>query len=108
MRRLLHSMGYRFRLHRKDLPGTPDIIFPSRKKIIFVHGCFWHGHNCKKGQLPKTRIEYWKDKIARNSERDCRNIDQLRVLGWDVNVVWQCELTDKDELARRLALFLAE
>jgi DNA mismatch endonuclease (patch repair protein) len=107
LRSLIHKMGYRFRLHRKDLPGTPDIVFPGRKKIILVHGCYWHGHNCSKGRLPKTKLEYWEPKIARNRKRDEENSTNLKNLGWDVLTVWQCELKDPGLLIERLTEFLA-
>ena len=83
VRRLLHRMGYRYRLHRKDLPGRPDIAFGSRRKAVFVHGCFWHGHGCAKGRLPKSRLDYWQPKIAQNVERDRTKREQLEALGWD-------------------------
>jgi DNA mismatch endonuclease (patch repair protein) len=107
VRRLLHSMGYRFRLHRKDLPGTPDIVFPSRQKAVFVNGCFWHGHGCKIGQPPKTRADFWLSKLERNRARDHRNIDDLQRLGWKALVVWQCETRDPERLAATLGRFLA-
>ncbi|CAN0579472.1 unnamed protein product, partial [Laminaria digitata] len=81
VRRLLHSFGYRYRLHRKELPGKPDIVFPSRKKAVFVHGCFWHWHGCPKGQLPKSRLDYWQPKLAKNVERDRTKKEQLESLG---------------------------
>lgn len=108
VRSLLHKLGYRFRLHRKDLPGSPDIVFPSRKKVVFVHGCFWHGHGCSKGKLPKSRIEYWQPKIARNSQRDAENILQLNNLGWNVLILWQCELRNFDETTNKLVEFLGK
>jgi len=93
VRSLVHRLGYRFRLHRKDLPGKPDLVFPSRKKIIFVHGCFWHGHDCARGnRSPKTNTEYWVEKIRRNTERDACHQAELKAIGWDVLVVWECEL----------------
>ena len=106
VRRLLHRLGYRYRLHRRDLPGTPDIVLPGRRKIILVHGCFWHGHGCKKGRLPKSKPEYWGPKIARNRERDAEKQRALRDLGWDVLAVWQCEVADEAILAERLTQFL--
>jgi DNA mismatch endonuclease (patch repair protein) len=106
VRQLLHAMGYRFRLHRRDLPGTPDIVFPKKRKVIFVNGCFWHGHNCSKGQLPKSRIDYWKDKIDRNCERDKKNSDELAELGWKTLTLWQCELVDMHLLSNRISAFL--
>ena len=106
VRKLLSAQGYRYRLHRKGLPGRPDIVFPGRCKAIFVHGCFWHGHRCKKGRLPKTRLRYWKPKIAVNKKRDARNLVALRRSGWNVLVVWQCELKNGETLMRKLKTFL--
>lgn len=106
VRRLLHRLGYRFRLHRKDLPGRPDIVFSPRKKVIFVHGCFWHGHGCSKGQLPKSKLEYWAPKISSNKERDKKQIMQLKKLGWKVCVVWQCEIEFTEELQQKLKEFI--
>lgn len=106
IRSLLHNLGYRFRLHRKDLPGTPDIVFPGRKKIIFVHGCFWHGHSCSKGKLPKSKTEFWSSKVRRNQERDDQNLSQLNHQGWNTMVVWQCELRDKETLTKKIIEFL--
>lgn len=106
VRSLLHRLGYRFRLHRKDLPGTPDIVFPSRRIALFVHGCFWHGHGCRIGQLPKSRLDYWKPKIEANAERDRRKQAALTSEGWRVAVVWQCELADKEALTEKLRSIL--
>ena len=106
VRRLLHCLGYRFRLHRKNLPGKPDIVFPSRRKVIFVHGCFWHAHGCKIGRPPKSRPEFWGPKLARNRARDEQQADELKKAGWDVETVWQCETKDLDLLAERLGKFL--
>ena len=107
VRRLLYSLGYRYRLYRKDLPGKPDIVFPGRKKIIFVHGCFWHGHNCKRGaREPKTNVEYWRQKIARNKARDKEHKKKLKKAGWDVMVVWECQLKDENRLVGMLVTFL--
>ena len=93
VRKMLHAQGYRYRLHRSDLPGSPDLVFPARKKIIFVNGCFWHGHSCKNGaRMPKKNTEYWEPKIARNVERDSTNLRELTSLGWEVLTVWECEL----------------
>ena len=100
------QLGYWYRLHRKDLPGKPDIAFMSRRKAIFVHGCFWHGHDCPKGRLPTSRIDYWKPKLNGNSERDRRTEEALCSLGWSVLVIWQCETTAREALARRLHSFL--
>lgn len=104
VRRLLHSLGYRFRLHRKDLPGKPDIVLPKYKKVIFVHGCFWHLHRCK--ELPKSNIDYWKEKLDENKRRDRRNRNRLKKIGWDVLVVWECWTKDKDKLTKKLLSFL--
>jgi DNA mismatch endonuclease (patch repair protein) len=106
VRKALFAAGYRYRLHRKDLPGKPDIVFPSRKKAIFVHGCFWHGHGCSKGKLPKSRIGYWGPKIEANRQRDDRNVEFLQAAGWDVLVVWQCELADRIAAFERIARFV--
>ena len=93
VRSFIHSMGYRFSLHRKNLPGKPDIVLPHHKKIILVHGCFWHMHNCKNGRAkPETRTKFWQDKRAGNKERDRRNILALKKLGWEVLVVWECQV----------------
>lgn len=109
VRRLLHGMGYRYRLHRKDLPGTPDIVFGPRRKVIFIHGCFWHGHSCPRGsRLPATNTEYWSDKIQRNVLRDAGQMERLRRSGWDVLVLWECGLADEAALAGKLAAFLDE
>lgn len=106
VRRLLHSLGYRFRLHRGDLPGTPDIVFPSRRKIVFVHGCFWHAHGCRIGRPPKSRPEFWLPKLERNRAKDDRNRRQLRALGWSVLTVWQCQTKAEEKLRQRLISFL--
>lgn len=93
LRSLLHRAGFRFRIHKKDLPGKPDIVFPGRRKVIFVHGCFWHQHpQCREGRLPGTRQDYWKPKLARNVVRDAATISKLRDLGWDVLVIWECQI----------------
>lgn len=102
VRTLLHGMGYRFRLHREDLPGTPDIVMPGRNLVIFVHGCFWHGHSCKVDKMPKSKTEYWNPKIEANRERDLRKARKLRRMGWRVLTVWECELRSPDKLRRRL------
>jgi DNA mismatch endonuclease, patch repair protein len=107
VRSLTHRMGYRFRLHRKDLPGKPDLVFPRLLKALFVHGCFWHGHNCARGsRAPKTNAEYWRAKISRNSRRDAANIEALRAKGWKAAVIWECELKKPKLVARRLKGFL--
>ena len=95
VRRQLHSMGYRYRLHRRDLPGKPDLVFPARRKIIFVHGCFWHQHAdpaCRIARRPKSNREYWMPKLERNVARDAENRARLRELGWKVHVIWECEV----------------
>ena len=93
VRKLLSAMGYRYRLHSGKLPGTPDIVFPGRKKVIFIHGCFWHGHSCKRGgRIPKTNVAYWRSKIAHNAARDARHLMELRRIGWKVKVVWECQI----------------
>lgn len=106
VRRLLHRGGYRYRLHRKDLPGRPDIVFPGRRKAIFIHGCFWHGHECNKGKLPKSRTEYWTTKIKANQDRDARVISRLEDDGWQTLTVWQCELKHLDATEGILREFL--
>lgn len=109
VRRLLHRAGFRFRLHRKDLPGSPDIVFPTRHKVIFVHGCYWHGHEgCPKARLPRSRVNYWAAKIWANSRRDRARMRQLRKLGWKPFVVWQCQLRRPEPLLRRVTRFLEE
>lgn len=108
VRRLVYSLGYRYRLHRKDLPGKPDLVFAGRRKVIFVHGCFWHGHDCKRGaRLPKTNVEYWVQKIARNKKRDKEHEMTLTNARWDVLVVWECQLRDEKRLSETLMAFLA-
>jgi DNA mismatch endonuclease (patch repair protein) len=106
VRRLLHGLGYRYRLHTKKLPGKPDIVFPGRKKAIFVHGCFWHGHGCTKGQLPKSHRDYWGPKLMTNKARDAEQVIALQSLGWSVLTVWQCETTISTTLTRRLVRFI--
>jgi len=103
VRSILHRLGFRFRLHRRDLPGTPDIVMPGRSAVVFVHGCFWHGHRCKVGKMPKSRVAYWEAKIAANRARDARVRRKLRGLGWKVVVVRECELGHLDALRVRLA-----
>jgi DNA mismatch endonuclease (patch repair protein) len=107
VRRLLHAMGYRYRLHRKDLPCKPDIVFPARRKVIFIHGCFWHGHDCKRGaRLPKSNREYWRKKIARNMERDRRCLSDLAKEGWKCLVLWECGLSEDEKIRQCLTDFL--
>lgn len=106
VRRLVFAMGYRYRLHRRGLPGRPDLVFPARRKAVFVHGCFWHGHGCDKGRLPKSRLDYWGPKIEANRQRDERAVSALKAERWRSLVVWQCELKRPATLAKRLARFL--
>jgi DNA mismatch endonuclease (patch repair protein) len=104
VRSTLHAMGYRFRLHRKDLPGKPDIVLPKYKTVVFVNGCFWHGHDCRKGKsVPATNTEFWKAKIDGNVCRDRETDDKLKKMGWRVLVVWECEVSDRETLCERLA-----
>lgn len=107
VRSLLHKQGFRFRLHRRDLPGKPDIVFSGRRKVIFVHGCFWHGHECKRGaRTPKTNTAYWVQKIARNRERDRLNRAALVKRGWQILTIWECETGDEEHLKARIMSFL--
>lgn len=106
VRRLLHKLGYRFRLHPKHLSGKPDIVLPRWKAAIFVHGCYWHGHGCSKGRLAKSNVDYWHAKIEQNKIRDGSKSSELEAAGWRVFTVWQCELKNADELANRLQSFL--
>lgn len=108
VRQTLHSMGYRYRLHVKGLSGTPDIVFQKRKKVIFVNGCFWHGHSCAKGRMPKTNAEFWQDKIEKNMRRDRKKEADLESNNWMVLVIWQCELADLDRLRTSLENFLRD
>jgi DNA mismatch endonuclease (patch repair protein) len=107
VRRLVHRMGLRFRLHSKALPGSPDLVFPSRRRAIFVHGCFWHGHTCGRCRIPATNRGFWKKKLSANAERDRRALRRLRRLGWKVLVVWECQTVPlkRDRLTARLARF---
>ncbi len=107
VRHLLHSNGFRFRLHRSDLPGTPDIVFIGRKKAIFVHGCFWHRHEgCTGCTTPKTRVAFWLEKFRVNIERDRRKLAELSARGWSSLVIWECETTNPEHLEDRLVRFL--
>jgi DNA mismatch endonuclease, patch repair protein len=104
VRRILHRLGARFRLHRKALPGAPDIVLPGRKLAIFVHGCFWHGHDCARGsRVPKQNRDYWLAKVGRNRERDIVSRAALEALGWRVETIWECEMKDAAALESRLA-----
>ena len=106
VRRALHGQGYRFRLHGRGLPGKPDIVFKKRKRAVFVHGCFWHRHGCKRTTHPKSRQDYWQDKFAKNVARDRRNAALLEDDGWDVFVAWECEVDSDETLLQRLMEFL--
>ena len=107
VRSLVHRMGYRFRLHRKDLPGKPDLVLPRHKKVIFVHGCFWHMHNCKYGRVkPKTNARFCQDKRAGNKERDKRNRRKLNNLGWKVLVIWECQARSPEKVINKITNFL--
>jgi DNA mismatch endonuclease (patch repair protein) len=107
VRRLVHRMGYRFRLHRKDLPGKPDLVFPRLQKVIFVNGCFWHGHDCPRGaRAPKANAEYWRTKIGGNIVRDRANIAALRKQGWLAAVIWECELSKLAVVEIKISAFL--
>ena len=109
VRRLVHGLGYRFRLHRRELPGCPDLVFTSRGSVIFVHGCFWHRHtNCRNSRLPKTRLDFWKTKLERNKQRDTRTKYRLTRLGWRYLVIWECETTNLDRLTHRISTFLEQ
>ena len=105
-RSLIHRLGYRFRLHRRDLPGTPDLVLPGRRTVVFVHGCFWHGHACKREKMPKSRMDYWGPKIEANRQRDRKKARALRALGWRVITVWECELRNPDKLSTRIVRLL--
>jgi DNA mismatch endonuclease, patch repair protein len=109
VRSLIHRLGFRYRLHGKELPGTPDLMFPSRRKVIFVHGCFWHRHpsrRCRLARLPKSRLEFWVPKLEQNRVRDKKQQAELRRLGWRVLVIWECELQDLKKLKARTIDFL--
>jgi len=109
VRRLLFRLGYRYRLHDRRLPGRPDVAFSRRRKVVFIHGCFWHQHRssqCQLRSVPSSHIDYWNAKLKRNEERDIENQEQLRQSGWDILVVWECEIQDALTLARRLQGFL--
>jgi DNA mismatch endonuclease, patch repair protein len=106
VRSIAHCLGYRFRLHRKELPGTPDLVFPKMHKIIFVNGCFWHGHYCKLEKMPKSKVEFWATKIEKNRMRDRRNLKELKALGWKVLVVWECQTKRADRLRLIITKFL--
>lgn len=107
VRRAAHKLGYRFRLHRRDLPGTPDLVFPRLRKVVLVHGCFWHQHpGCRLARLPKSRPEYWLPKLSRNQKRDEQAIAALRTLGWEVLILWECQAETQEAAATIVAGFL--
>ena len=109
VRSALHSLGFRFRIHRKDLPGTPDIVLPKYRTAILVHGCFWHGHSdCKRATIPSTRPEFWKKKIGGNKIRDEKSLNKLRELGYNVVVVWGCEISSREKATERLERLVGE
>jgi DNA mismatch endonuclease (patch repair protein) len=107
VRSLVHKLGYRFRLHRKDLPGKPDLVFPARRKVIFVHGCFWHSHTCQMAHVPKSNLQYWLNKLEKNRARDALHIRELETLGWSVLILWECETKNEDAMSARLTQFLS-
>ncbi|UUZ52236.1 very short patch repair endonuclease [Massilia sp. H-1] len=107
VRSVLHKLGFRFRIHRRDLPGNPDIVLPRHGKVVLVHGCFWHGHDCTLASKPKSNIEYWKTKIARTQARDVRALELLLESGWDVLEIWECEVRKFDGLDTRLLDFMS-
>jgi DNA mismatch endonuclease (patch repair protein) len=107
VRRAAHAMGYRYRLHRRDLPGKPDLTFAGRHKLIFVHGCFWHQHaGCREGRLPRSNLAYWRTKLKRNTARDGEHIAALKSDGWKVLVIWECETKNEPRIRSRLRRFL--
>ena len=111
VRRLTHGLGYRYRLHGKDLPGKPDLVFPRQRKAVFVHGCFWHQHPnpaCKLARLPKSRLDFWETKLQANRDRDMRNEEKLRAAGWKILVVWECETGNNADLMNKIKTFLDE
>jgi DNA mismatch endonuclease (patch repair protein) len=109
VRRLLTKLGARYRLHRKDLPGAPDVVMPGRRLALFVHGCFWHGHDCARGaRVPKQNRDYWLAKVGRNRARDAKSLAALGAAGWRAEVVWECELKDREALEGRLSALLAD
>ena len=109
VRRLVWSLGYRYRLHSKKLPGRPDLVFPGRKKLIFIHGCFWHQHeNCRQYRMPRTRLDFWLPKLESNKRRDVKVREELDAMGWSVLIIWECEMKNKDELTNRIRRFMEE
>jgi DNA mismatch endonuclease (patch repair protein) len=109
VRRLVHRLGFRYRLHRRDLPGTPDLVFPRHQKVLFVHGCFWHQHSgCRVAHLPKSNLSYWAPKLIGNVKRDAKHLDNLVALGWQTLIVWECEIKNTRALQKRIIRFLAK
>lgn len=106
VRRLIHNMGYRYRLHRRDLPGSPDLVFVKQHKVIFVHGCFWHQHDCPRGTRPASNTNFWDTKLRKNVERDRQNVAALTTAGWSVLVVWECQTKSAVNLADLIKSFL--
>jgi DNA mismatch endonuclease (patch repair protein) len=107
VRQMVYALGYRYRLHVKSLPGCPDLVFRSRRRVLFVHGCFWHQHNgCHDAHTPKSRLSYWGPKLKRNAERDTRNVRLLKKMGWATLIVWACEIEDERRLTSKLQEFL--
>jgi len=107
VRSLIHHLGFRYRLYRDDLPGKPDLVFPGKNKVIFIHGCFWHGHACKRGRrTPKSNQDYWIAKIEGNRKRDKDNAKSLKKLGWEVLTIWECEIKDINMLMLKIVVFL--
>jgi DNA mismatch endonuclease, patch repair protein len=107
VRRIVRQLGYGYRLHAKDLPGKPDLVFRGRRKVVFVHGCFWHGHDCARGaRMPKANTAYWRAKIAANQARDARSLAALSAAGWSAFIAWECETRDEAGLASRLKAYL--
>ncbi len=110
VRKLVHGMGHRYRLHRKDLPGKPDLVFGPKKKVIFVHGCFWHQHGdpkCKIVRKPKSNTGYWDAKLERNIQRDAENLHKLREMGWDTLTLWECDIKDPNRLKKKISAFIS-
>jgi DNA mismatch endonuclease (patch repair protein) len=108
VRRLIHGMGYRYRLHSKDLPGHPDVVFRPRKKVVFVHGCFWHQHACRQYRQPRSKRTFWLPKLEGNKARDKIHQEKLTLMGWKFLVIWECELQNMDKLEKRITEFLEE
>ena len=106
VRRMVFSLGYRYRLHKRELPGTPDLVFSGRRKVILVHGCFWHQHDCNRGSRPASNTEFWNNKLDQNIERDRKNVASLSAAGWSTLVIWECETKSPESLALRITEFL--